>query len=29
MTDETSALLAELAEQEKRLIFTTFDNDDA
>ena len=27
--DETSALLAELAEQEKRLIFTTFDNDDA
>jgi uncharacterized protein (UPF0303 family) len=29
MSDETSALLAELAEQEERLVFTGFDNDDA
>jgi uncharacterized protein (UPF0303 family) len=29
MEDETSALLGELAEQEERLVFTTFDNDDA
>lgn len=29
MNDETSALLAELAEQEERLVFAMFDNDDA
>jgi uncharacterized protein (UPF0303 family) len=29
MDDETSALIAELAEQEERLVFATFDNDDA
>ena len=29
MDDETSALLAELADQEERLVFATFDNDDA
>ena len=29
MSDDTSALLAELEEQEDRLVFATFDNDDA
>jgi uncharacterized protein (UPF0303 family) len=29
MSDETYALLTELAEQEERLVFETFDNDDA
>jgi uncharacterized protein (UPF0303 family) len=29
MDDETTALLARLAEQEERLVFATFDNDDA
>ena len=29
MSDDASALIAELEEQEDRLVFTTFDNDDA
>ena len=29
MSDETADLIAELEEQEQRLVFTTFDNDDA
>jgi uncharacterized protein (UPF0303 family) len=29
MSDETSELIAELEEQEQRLVFTRFDNDDA
>jgi uncharacterized protein (UPF0303 family) len=29
MSDDASALIAELEEQEERLVFTTFDNDDA
>ena len=29
MNDDTSALISELEEQEERLVFTAFDNDDA